>query len=383
MTSSINKYKEGTKMKKKILILTSYVTGHGHKSITNALEEELKKREDIEFKSVEAFEFGGKFGVRIGKLYAPIIRTSEDMWKFIFKLSAKDPNTVRKTVRQLMKAKFYKLIEEYQPDLILSVHPTFTSAVIDLLHRRKLKIPFAILVADLISISPLWVDSRADMLIVPTIQASILAQKWGMLEKKIKVLNLPVRKEITDVAHTITAIDEEKLRSKKNVDFLVMSGGEGSGDMASIVSKLLKIDDARVSVIAGRNSKLKEVLELKFSPYKDRVTIYGFVKDMEILLTTHDVAIVRGSPNVLMECINCTLPVVITGTLPGQEEGNVDFILANRLGVLWHRKYSFSMVINDLLKDDRKKLIEIKKNQLNFRDLDAASKIVDELIAML
>lgn len=370
-------------MKKKILILTSYVTGHGHKSITNALEEELKKREDVEFKSVEAFEFGGKFGVRIGKLYAPIIRTSEDMWKFIFKLSAKDPNSVRKTVRQFMKAKFYKLLDEYKPDLILSVHPTFTSAVIDLLHKKKIKIPFITLVADLISISPLWVDTRADLLIVPTIQAGILAQKWGMLEDKIKVLNLPVRKEITDAAAKITGINEEELKTKKYTDFLVMSGGEGSGDMASIVSKLLKIDNSRVSVIAGRNSKLKEILELKFSPYKDRVTIYGFVKDMELLLTTHDVAIVRGSPNVLMECINCTLPVVITGTLPGQEEGNIDFILANKLGVLWHKKHSFSMVINELLKDNRKKLIEIKKKQLNFRDLSAAKKIVDELIAML
>ena len=28
--------------KKKILLLTSYVTGHGHKSIANALEEELE-----------------------------------------------------------------------------------------------------------------------------------------------------------------------------------------------------------------------------------------------------------------------------------------------------------------------------------------------------
>ena len=370
-------------MKKKILILTSYVTGHGHKSITNALEEELKKRDDIEFKSVEAFEFGGKMGVRIGKLYAPIIRTSEDMWKFIFKLSSKDPNSVRRTVRQLMKNKFYKLIDDYKPDLILSVHPAFTSAVIDLLHRKRLKIPFAILVADLISISTLWVDTRADLFIAPTIQASIFAQKLGMREKKIRLLNLPVRKEITEAAQKITEIDVEGLKNKENVDFLVMSGGEGSGDMASIISKLLKVENSRVSVIAGRNSKLKEVLELKFSPYKDRVTIYGFVKDMEILLTTHDIGIVRGSPNVLMECINCTLPVVITGTLPGQEEGNVDFILANKLGVLWHKKHSFSMVINSLLKNDKEKLIEIKQNQLKFRDLGAATKIVDELVKLL
>ena len=280
-------------MKKKILILTSYVTGHGHKSITNSIEEALNKRTDIEYKSVEAFELGGKAGVKIGKLYAPIIRNSEDMWKFIFKLSAKQPDSVRATVREIIKNKFYKLIDEYQPDLIVSVHPAFTSAIIDLLNRRKLKIPFAIILADLISISPLWVDHRANLIIAPTKEASICAQKRGVNEDKIKILNLPVRKEITEAAKKITSVNEEEIAKKKNIDFLLMSGGEGSGDMGSIVEKLLRIENSRISVIAGRNSKLKEVLEVKFQNNLDRVTIYGFVKDVENLMLTHDVGIVR------------------------------------------------------------------------------------------
>jgi len=369
--------------KKKILILTSYVTGHGHKSITNALEEELKKRPDIDYKAVEAFELGGKAGVKIGKLYAPIIRNSEDMWKFIFKLSAKQPGSVRATVREIIKNKFYKLVDEYQPDLIVSVHPAFTSAIIDLINRRRLKIPFAIVLADLISISPLWIDHRANLIIAPTKEASIAAQKRGVNEDKIKILNLPVRKEIIEAAKNITEVDEEKIRNKENIDFLLMSGGEGSGDMGSIVEKLLRIDNSRISVIAGRNSKLKEVLELKFKDHMDRVTIYGFVKDVENLMMTHDVGIVRGSPNVLMECITCTLPVIITGTLPGQEEGNIDFILGNRLGLLWHKKHGFINTIDRLLRNNRERLIEIKKNQLAFRDLEASKKIVDEFEKIL
>ncbi|MBQ7667747.1 MAG: glycosyltransferase [Clostridia bacterium] len=368
---------------KKILILTSYVTGHGHKSITNALEKALDTHSDIEYKSVEAFEFAGKTGVRIGKLYAPIIRTSEDMWKLIYKVSAKGPNAVRRTVRQLMRHKFYKLIDEYKPDLVVSDHPAFVSAVIDLLRMKKLKIPFAVVVADLISLSPLWIDTRTDLLIVPTKEASIYAQKLGMLEKRIRVINLPVRKEIVDVAKGITNIDEEYIKNKKDIKFLVMSGGEGSGDMADIVNKLLKVENAKISVIAGRNKKMKEGLEEEFKDNLDRITVYGFVEDMGSLLKAQDIAIVRGSPNVLMECVSCTLPVVITGTLPGQEEGNIDFILGNNLGVLWHKKNSFSMIIKDLLKDDRKKLIELKKNEFNFRDLSAAEKIADELSNML
>lgn len=371
-------------MKKRILILTSYVTGHGHKSITNALEEELKKIPEIEYKSVEAFEFAGKMGLRIGKLYAPIIRTSEDMWKFIYTMSASEPQLVKTVVKKLIKNKFNKLVTQFNPDIIVTVHPAFNSAVIDLLRKRESKknIKFATVFADLISISPLWVDPRADLIIAPTKEAWVYALKNGTDEDKISIINLPVRKEILKAGSKIKAVDEKAIREKKEIDFLIMSGGEGSGDMGGIIEKLLKVPDSRISAVAGRNTKLKEVLEKKFENYMDRVTIYGFVKDIENLMITHDVAIVRGSPNVLMECVTCALPVIVTGALPGQEEGNIDFILLNDLGLLCQKENDLVKSVNKLLINDKERLIRIKKSQLAFRDLGAGKKIVSRILML-
>lgn len=371
-------------MKKRVLILTSYVTGHGHKSITNALEEELKKVPDVVYKSVEAFEFAGKMGLRIGKLYAPIIRTSEDMWKFIYKMSESEPQLVESVVKKLIKNKFIKLVNQFNPDIIVTVHPAFNSAVIDLLRKYKTKkdIKFATVFADLISISPLWVDPRADLMIAPTKEAWVYALKNGADEDKMAIINLPVRKEILDAGAKIKMVDEKAIREKKEVDFLIMSGGEGSGDMGGIIEKLLKVPNSRVSAVAGRNTKLKEVLEKKFEADLDRVTIYGFVKDVENLMITHDIAIVRGSPNVLMECITCDLPVIVTGALPGQEEGNIDFILLNDLGMLCRKDTELVKSVNKFLDNDKERLIRIKKNQLAFRDLDAGKKIVEKVLSL-
>ena len=371
-------------MKKRILILTSYVTGHGHKSITSALEEELKKIPDVEYKSVEAFEFAGKLGLRIGKLYAPIIRTSEDMWKFIYTMTESEPQLVKSVVKRLMKRKFNKLLLAFNPDIIVTVHPAFNSAVIDLLRKRtgKKKIKFATVFADLISISPLWVDPRADLMIAPTKEAWVYALKNGADEDKISIINLPVRKEILKAGSKIKMVDEKAIREKKGIDFLIMSGGEGSGDMGSTIEKLLKVPNSRISAVAGRNTKLKEVLEKKFENDLDRVTIYGFVKDVETLMTTHDVGIVRGSPNVLMECITCNLPVIVTGALPGQEEGNIDFILLNDLGLLCHKDTDLEKIVNKLLANDKERLIKIKKSQLAFRDLESGRKIVEKILTL-
>lgn len=371
-------------MKKRILILTSYVTGHGHKSITNALEEEFKKTSEVEFKSVEAFEFAGKMGLRIGKMYAPIIRTSEDMWKFIYTMSATEPRLVKTVVKRLIKTKFNRLVTEFNPDIIVSVHPAFNSAVIDLLRKRndKKKIKFATVFADLISISPLWVDPRADLMIAPTKEAWVYALKNGTDEDKISIINLPVRKEILKAGGKIKMVDEKAIKEKKEIDFLIMSGGEGSGDMGNTIERLLRIPNSRISAVAGRNTKLKEVLEKKFESNLDRVTIYGFVKDVENLMTTHDVGIVRGSPNVLMECITCDLPVIVTGALPGQEEGNIDFILLNDLGILCHQDNDLVKKVNKLLDNDKERLIKIKKSQLAFRDLEAGKKIVERILEL-
>lgn len=371
-------------MKKRVLILTSYVTGHGHKSITDALEVELRKHKDVEFKSVEAFEFGGKMGLRVGKMYAPIIRTSEDMWKFIYAMTATDPHLVNSVVKRIIKTKFNKLVDQFNPDIIVTVHPAFNSAVVDLLEKRKdkKKIKFATVFADLISISPLWVEPRADLMIAPTKSAWVYAIKNGADEDKMAIINLPVRKEILNAGAKIKSIDDNAIREKKNIDFLIMSGGEGSGDMGAIIEKLLKIPNSRISAVAGRNSKLKEILEAKFSNNLDRVTIYGYVKDVETLMVNNDVGIVRGSPNVLMECITCTLPVIVTGALPGQEEGNIDFILLNDLGLLCNKQNDLVRTVNKLITNDKERLIKIRKNQLAFRDLEAGKKIVDRILEL-
>ena len=367
---------------KKILIITSYITGGGHKSITHALEEELKTREDVDFKSIEGLELAGKAGVKIGKLYGPITRGSANLWKLIYTTAGKTVKLEKNVIKQAIKRKFYEEIESYKPNIILSVHPIFTFAIMDLLKEKNLEIPFVILMADLVSISPLWIDARANLTIAPTIQAKAYAEKNGVPTDKIVVLPIPLRKQIIDTAKNITFIDEELIRDKKTINFLVMSGGEGSGNLEQIVVSLLKIENAKISVVCGKNKGLQESLSDKFSDHFDKVLIYGFVTDMEELLIENDIGIIRGSPNILMECINCTLPVIVTDVLPGQEEGNVEFVLGNQLGLYCPDINNLVNSVESLLVNDKENLIKIKNNQFNFRDLSATGKIVDELLRL-
>lgn len=66
---------------KKIMILSSNYTGHGHASIAQSITEQLDKYEDVGYRVVDGFELIGKAGIRMSKLYGPITRKARDLWR--------------------------------------------------------------------------------------------------------------------------------------------------------------------------------------------------------------------------------------------------------------------------------------------------------------
>ena len=85
----------------------------------------------------------------------------------------------------------------------------------------------------------------------------------------------------------------------------------------------------------------------------------------------------RGSPNTILEAINCCLPVVITDALPGQEAGNPEYFEENMLGCFAHNIKDIKETVKNLLDNDAQKLMEIKEHQAKFRNPGAAKEIAE------
>ena len=180
-------------MGKKVLIISSNHTGHGHKSITESLCEKIGMNHDIEVHVVDGFSLGGPTLLSIGKSYGPITRKAENLWKMVFNFSSDNPSFVNHFIELLIKNNFLKLLKEVKPDVILSVHPNFNGSILNILEKQYITIPFVTLIADLVNISPLWADKRADYIISPTEEARDKCIEYGVPEEIIKVLGFPVR----------------------------------------------------------------------------------------------------------------------------------------------------------------------------------------------
>ena len=108
-----------------------------------------------------------------------------------------------------------------------------------------------------------------------------------------------------------------------------------------------------------------------------RVEVYGFVNNIQELMYTSDLAITRGSPNVMMEAVSCNIPIVITDALPGQEEMNPEFAQKYNLGVACKNLRKVKDTVNDLLSNDAQKINQIRSSQRYYRNPNNSAEIVN------
>ena len=245
-------------MLKKILLISSEFTGRGHKSITDALCEQFSRMDGIDVSILEGFSLMGKTGIRVSKFYGPLTRTSKEAWALTWKVAQHQTDTVNKTVRAMIGRRFMEVLEREQPDVIVSVHPMFIGCILDVLEKHQIKIPFVSLYADLVSISNLWVDSRADYSICYTQEAIDYSLEEGVPAGRLKRFSFPVRERFT---YGAPVAGSQLYKSSGLPTFLIMSGGEGSGDMVDLARMLLHYFNCRVKVLTGRNAALRERLE--------------------------------------------------------------------------------------------------------------------------
>jgi processive 1,2-diacylglycerol beta-glucosyltransferase len=366
-------------MSKNILIISAENTGHGHKSITESLIEKTVGNHDVRIHVVDGFSLGGPLLSGIGKSYGPITRSAEGLWKMVWNLSSLKPKLVNDLIAGLIKSTFLKLVDRVKPDLILSVHPNFNGSILNILEKQQIKIPFITLIADLVNIYPLWADSRSDYIISPTNEARDKCISYGIPVEKIKVLGFPVRSRFYRKTQNLKR--NFSMNQEKPLTCLIMSGGEGVGNMKKIAENLLDHFHCTIKIVAGRNAKLKSSLEQSLKgKYGNKVEVYGFTKDIQDLMFSADIAFTRGSPNVMFEAIATNTPIIITGALPGQEESNPAFAEKYHLGVICREPEDIKATMDDLLRNDAKKLNEIIESQKKFINLKAAEEIVQFML---
>jgi UDP-N-acetylglucosamine:LPS N-acetylglucosamine transferase len=366
-------------------------TGAGHRSAANAIRNAItfiaqKRQEEWlvqqqagaeEQKSVPAqsgyhieivdvFEEYSRFPLREAvKLYGPAIRYRPKLYGRIFQFSnqAQTFSAMKTVSTPLIYNGLLRLIKSVKPDVVVSVHPLLNHVTIRILQDLDVHIPFITVVTDLVSAHHAWFAPGADAYIVPTTYVRELALKQGMDPLRVHLIGMPIDPKFSLLFESKQEL-QRKLGLKPDLPVVLLVGG-GEGAMG-LHSAVLAISHARLPVqlliISGRNKHLYVQLQRTRSSLHVPAKVFGFVQNMQEMMHASDVIVTKAGPGTICEALACNLPIILSGYVPGQEEGNVTYVVENRVGMLAYDSVELINILRRLLKPGSELLLQELEN---------------------
>jgi 1,2-diacylglycerol 3-beta-galactosyltransferase len=297
------------------------------------------------------------------------------LWYTMYKASAFPPtrfffNSVQ---RILAYSGIRACLDEYQPDLIISMHPLCQTVPLQALaaavrdrgtaaavaaaaaagkpagkvlatpdglgggQARAPRVPFVTVVTDLGAAHPLWLHRGVDLCFVPSKSFVRAAKGKGLRDAQLRLHGLPVRQDFAEVRRRGAAARKGLGLYPDRRTVLIVGGGDGVGRLAEIVCAVSEQlsrspQPSQIVVVCGRNKGLLRQLREREWPGSVHVQVEGFVSRMSEFMAAADCIVTKAGPGTIAEASICGLPVMLSGHLPGQETGNVKHVLAHGFG---------------------------------------------------
>ena len=328
-------------MQQRILILMGN-TGGGHRASALALQAGFEALYPGRF-AVEIVDLLADYTVwpltQASTIYPLLVNHAPWAWTLLYSTERhpRFSNALIRLASFLTSGKIRRLFEERRPDLTISVHPMMQHVPLGVLAQMQCKIPYVTVVTDLASTHPLWFHPQVDGCFVAAEEALQMAIGAGLPAQRVHLSGLPVRPAFASDYPTKRELRRQLALNETLPTVLVMGGGDGMGPVEEIAVALAQslCDDAhnpmgQIVVICGRNTVLAEKLAEHRWPIP--VQVQGFVNNMPEWMLASDCIVTKAGPGTIAEALICGLPMVISGFIPGQEEGNVSFVVDHGVG---------------------------------------------------
>jgi 1,2-diacylglycerol 3-beta-galactosyltransferase len=264
-------------------------------------------------------------------LFPPMARVP-DVWKFGYRLSD-NPQRTRFFYNGLwpyIRQATYKLFNDHPYNLLVTVHPVLVFPV-----SRATKSgfpPFFTVITDKVSTHTWWFNQRSDLIFVPTKIARHRALSYGLNPDHIRVVGLPVAQRICQSFESSQSFLDKIGWPQDLPVVLLIGGGDRMGPLAKAAQA---ISDAHLNealvIVTGRNHGLKAQLEAE--DWSLPIFIYGFIHEMPNFMRSMDILLTKAGPGTISEAFIAGLPMILYSRMPGQEDGNVWYVVTQGAGV--------------------------------------------------
>lgn len=356
----------GSRKKKVLLIMSD--TGGGHKASAQAISAALRDLygDKVDCEICDIWTDYGTWPFNTAVPSYQYLAKHPFLWKLTYEYG-------RFPVTQWLTQRICSLecwggikrcLSSANADMIVSVHPlcqTLPLRVLKHLGGGERKVPFVTVVTDLGGGHPLWFHRKVDACFVPSDVVHKLAKSKGVPESMLKQHGLPIRPGFeTAQGDAEKAALRGELGLKHVRTALVVGGGDGVGKLGKIARELaaeLGRDGgghAQVAVVCGKNEVLRQQLMAEDWPENVHVSVQGFVRNMDQWMRAADCIVTKAGPGTIAEACASGLPIMLSAFLPGQEAGNVPFVVDGGFGAYSTKPRVIAKTVSDWLRDPTK-----------------------------
>ncbi|MFM8319524.1 MAG: MGDG synthase family glycosyltransferase [Chloroflexota bacterium] len=243
-----------------------------------------------------------------------------------------------------------QVFNDLQPDAVLSTFHLYQAPVLAACKRSGSQAPFFSVVTDLADVHQIWFRAAPDVLFVPNEMVRDQALAAGLASEQVVVSGIPVQPALAAEQRSKTELRQALGWLPHLPAALVV----GSRRTPTLVEKVAAVNQAglplQLAISAGGDEKLYR--RLQAVDWRMPVHLYRYVSNMPELMHAADLIISKAGGLITAESLACGLPLIYTGYIPGQESGNLTYVVGQGAGAMANTPRRLVQTLASWLADD-------------------------------
>lgn len=342
-------------MKKIMIFYAAY--GGGHLSAARSIKENIETNyTNVEVKLVDCMEYVNKVVNKVTTTaYSEMAKKAPRTWGKVYWKSQKGPLAqISTTSNKVLSIKLNKLLQDFQPDIIISTHPFGTQMCAYLKKLGKLDAKIATVMTDYAPHDQWLVFNHfVDYYFVSHDGMKKQLHEKGIPNEKIFATGIPLSNKFLLKYDKAQILESFGLApAKKTV--LFFGGGEfglGKTQTFKIFKSFVEChENIQIVAIAGKNQKMKESFEnlVEQLDKQANVKILEYTTKVPELMSISDLVVTKPGGLTTTESLASGLPIVVINPIPGQEEENAAYLEENKVAIWIKKDDNVEEILNNL-----------------------------------
>jgi processive 1,2-diacylglycerol beta-glucosyltransferase len=313
-----------TVRRKKILILyASY--GDGHIQVSRALQEQFENADSCEAMLIDLFAEAYPLLNALTKyIYIKSYTLFPKLygWSYYSTREMRNDTLFTTWFHSWGMSKLREIIQREQPDAVVNTFPML--AMPELRKKTGISMPIFNVMTDFV-LHWRWLHPFVDKYYVATDDLKTQLVRTGLPEHRIEAAGIPLKRSFQLLDRTPALYEQYGLDPGKQT-LLVMAGSYGVlQGLREMCGTLAALPGIQLIVVCGKNETLYATMR-ETAASSPNIRLFGFVKEMNELMSISDTMVTKPGGITLTESIQCGLPVVLFRPVPGQERDNAEYL---------------------------------------------------------